>query len=349
MDEHVQHDPQHEHHAGAPQGHDPHAAHDGQVPQRRRLGRGLNALLGGDDDAAHAAPAPAATDGELQYVELDRIDRNPFQPRRDFGEESLAELTTSIRTRGVLQPILVRPSGDRFQIVAGERRWLAARQAGLTNIPCRIMPLEDRETTEAAIEENLKRQDLNALEKAQAFKDYVARYACTIDELAKKLGMQRSTVSNFIRLLDLPESVRELLRRDKLSFGHARALLPLQQEADQLALAERVQGENLSVRAVEQAVKEILRRDAGVSVPFAAGEGQSPTASGDGSGAEGANAAPVPTNHVLSLQDQLRDLLGAKVEIVLKGKEAGRVVIHFGSNDEFERILRTLRRHAEAA
>ncbi|HUG94334.1 MAG TPA: ParB/RepB/Spo0J family partition protein [Planctomycetaceae bacterium] len=319
---------------------------------KRRLGRGLNALLGGGEEAAIPAGQSEAgqpetgesADAGLAFVEIaiDAIDRNPFQPRRDFDEASLAELADSIRQHGVLQPLIVRAQGEQFQLIAGERRWLAARQAGLERVPCRVLELEDRQVCEVAIEENLKRKDLNVLEKAQAFREYIDRFQSSIEELAGRLSLNRSTVSNYLRLLDLCEPVKDALSADRISSGHARSLLPLG-EADQVTLCRRIETESLSVRATEQIVRELIESrsespdagcDAPDTIPFEPPQEHAP---GTGHGS---------TAHVVSLQEQLRSLLGLRVEIHVRGKEAGRVVIPFGSNDEFERIVGHLRRAA---
>ncbi len=224
---------------------------------RRRLGRGLDALIGGfggnpgaGDTASgetfaqdpQTAARVSADDSEAQLVSIDAIRRNPFQPRNDFDEKSLAELTESIRKHGVLQPVTVRRIDDGYQLIMGERRLLASRQAGLTNIPCWIRDFEDRQVAEAALEENLKRKDLNVLEKAQAYQDYVNRFGCTIGELAKRLSMDRSSVSNTLRLLDLPDKLKQLLVEEKITAGHAKALLPLE-HAHQLAVCDRILAE----------------------------------------------------------------------------------------------------------
>ncbi len=320
----------------------------GKPPQKRRLGRGLDALLGGmssQPDEASAvvdppsaksevadAPSNAASEnGERCFISVESIKRNPFQPRSDFDEGSLDELAASIRTHGVLQPILVRQLDEGFQLIAGERRWLASKKVGLTEIPCRIMELDNRQVSEAAIEENLKRKDLNVLEKAQAFQDYVDRFGCTIEELGKRLSMDRSTVSNMLRLLELPAPVKKLLLEEKISGGHAKAMLPLE-EADQIAVCERVTAEGLSVRKTEQAVRAILRGEKPDTIPISKGKAAKP--------------APEKTSHVASLEQQFRDLLGLKVEVKLKNDSAGQVVISFSSNDDFDRITRLLRKAA---
>ncbi len=312
---------------------------ENQVQNRKRLGRGLSSLLGSDDDPTLASSA--ATDsstvtspGELRHVPIGAIERNPFQPRKDFEDSALRELSDSIQQHGVLQPLLVRalPNGG-WQLIAGERRWLAAQKAGLATVPCRVLALEDQQVSEVALEENLKRKDLNVLEKAQAFADYLERFGCSIEGLSRQLSLDRSTISNMLRLLELPDAVKQSLRSDKISAGHARTLLSLP-EADQLALCRRVESESLSVRATESAVRELLAAphpDGEIVVFDTVAKTKS---------------KPGPTQHVLSLQGQLRDLLGVPVVIKLKGKESGQIVITFGSNDDFERVLRVLRRAA---
>jgi ParB family chromosome partitioning protein len=312
---------------------DDHGTHQAAADKsnlKRRLGRGLNALLGSSEDevssAESAAPvtlvSPSADEISIELIEV-----NPFQPRRDFDPEAINELAASIRRHGVLQPLLVRSHGEGYQIVAGERRWRAAQQAGLELIPCRVVELEDQQVCEAAIEENLKRQDLNVLEKAEAFRDYLERFGGTIEDLARQLSMNRSTISNMLRLLELPEIVQDAVRKDRISAGHARALLPLAEDA-RIELAKQIEASNLSVRKTEEAVRQILKSGL-------------PT----DQSAEPAGSAqkPEPSAHVVSLQDHLREQLAAKVDIRLKKQDSGQIVIHFGSNDDFERIIGRLR------
>lgn len=318
------------------QAHDHQSGDERTVPMRR-LGRGLSALLGGGDDEAPGADGPQGEPEvagiETGHIHLELIERNPFQPRKDFDEETLAELTESVKRHGVLQPVLVRPHNGSYQLIAGERRLLASKRAGLDTIPCRVLELEDKQVCAVAIEENLKRKDLNVLEKAQAFKDYLERFNSTVEELAETLGMSRSTVSNFIRMLELAEPVKAALREDKISAGHARALITLSHE-EQVELCQKAAKQGMTVRDVEQAVRETQGR---ATVPFPTPEGEPQPAA-----AEPAAANHV-TNHILSIAQQLRDHLGAKVEIKLKGKEKGRIVIDFDTNAEFERIVNHLR------
>lgn len=226
---------------------------DERVQIRRRLGRGLNALLG-DDLAATDMPVstssgkPTDPQGELRQMPVNAIERNPYQPRTEFESSTLRELSDSIQQHGVLQPLLVRalPNGG-WQLIAGERRLIAAKQAGLATVPCRVLQLEEQQVCEVALEENLKRKDLNVLEKAQAFANYLQQFGRTIEELSKQLSLDRSTVSNLLRLLDLAEPVKDSLRADKISGGHARALLSLPADKQEI-LCQRIESESLSVR-----------------------------------------------------------------------------------------------------
>lgn len=304
---------------------------------KRRLGRGLNALLGSGDPEAIEESDPLSimrdkdeADAHSDEIALELIETNPYQPRKDFDEDGLEELADSIRQHGVLQPLLVRALGDGYQLIAGERRWRAAQRAQLTTVPCRVMKMDDRGACEAAIEENLKRRDLNVLEKAEAFREYLDHFESTIEELAQHLSMNRSTVSNILRLLDLAEPVRNAVKANLISGGHARALLALPIE-QQGAICQLIQSEQWSVRKTEQAVREILNPE---PTPQPSAERTTP------------KPKLKPSNHVVSLQDQLRERLGVKVEIALKTKDSGKVVLHFASNDDFERLMRSLREAA---
>ena len=316
----------------------------GQPFLKRRLGRGLSALLGSGDSEMPDQPAilplhptagpPAPGSDEIS---LELIERNPLQPRREFDQAAIDELAESFRRHGVLQPLVVRPRPEGgYMIVAGERRWRAAQQAGLETVPCRVIEFSDRQATEAALEENLKREDLNVLEKAAAFRDYLARFGGTIEDLARQLSMSRANVSNLMRLLELPEPVQELLRSDRITAGHARALLPLSPE-QQVLLSKQIETEQLSVRRTEEIVRELLKAAAATDASTASADESStvPTA---------ADAVPEPTNHVLSLQNTLRELLGAKIEIRQKKNQSGQIVIHFADTQDFERIFGNLRK-----
>jgi ParB family chromosome partitioning protein len=315
----------------------------GQGFVRRRLGRGLSALLGSGPNEASMGASSAASMSELpgaahesNQIHVELIERNPFQPRKDFESESLEELVESIRQHGILQPLLVRPSGAQYQLIAGERRLMAAKKAGLETVPCRVLELEDQAMCEAALEENLKRRDLNVLEKAQAFKEYMERFAASVDDVARQLSMSRSSVCNLLRLLDLTDFVKQALLSERVTFGHARAILSLSHD-DQIALCQRIEKESLSVRDTEAAVREILQSQQ---------EPQAETIPFTGATAAAKPSAPTATAHVRSLEENLQQILGVAVQIKLGGKEKGKIVVPFANNDEFERILRQLRRAA---
>ena len=303
---------------------------------RRRLGRGLSSLLGSLADGPallEAGHALASSSGEFTLIDEAAVSRNPYQPRKEFDEAALAEMVESISHHGILQPLLVRPVEGGYQLIAGERRLLAARKAGLVKIPCRIVELDDRGACEVAIIENVQRTDLNDLEKAQAFQDYLDKFGGTIEELAARLGKNRSTVSNCLRLLELPDVVKIALQSGRISAGHARALLPLDEEADQITLCRRIESEKLSVRQIEEIIREKTRDAAPAdTVPF------------DPGAAKQESTPALHGNHVRELERQLRELLGTKVDIRLKGRESGRMIVHFATNDEFERIVGFLRK-----
>lgn len=295
---------------------------------RKRLGRGLSALLG-NNSSGGSHDSSAFSTSQQDQIHIDLIERNPFQPRQEFEAQALKELSDSIKQQGVLQPILVRPFEDRYQLIAGERRLLASKQAGLETIPCRVFEVDDRTVCEIAIDENMKREDLNVLEKAQAFRDYLERFQCSVEDLAARLSLDRSTVSNMIRLLDLSHDARLALLENKITAGHARAMLALD-EPGQQSVCQTIVKDGLSVRATERLVKEIQNSDAP--------EGVIPMT--------GKKPLPEKSNHVQSLEQQLQEHFGVKVNIRLKSASAGQVVLHFGNNDEFERIVQTLRRVA---
>lgn len=312
------------------------SAPEDKGPVRRRLGRGLNALLGGTvpDTPSNEPQADAeAAQTPASEISVELIERNPFQPRKDFDKDSLLELAESLMTHGVLQPLLVRPHNGGYQLIAGERRWLAAKEAGMETVPCRILELEDKNVCEVALVENLQRKDLSDLEKAKAFQEYLDRFGGTANDLAKQLGMNRSTVANFIRLLALPDAVKKALNSGRISNGHARALLSLE-ERDQIELCKLIQRDSLSVRKTEEAVKKLLGRDEVPpdTIPFEPKQEETQPADNGGK-----------SNHIISLEGQLRECLGAKVEIKVTGKDTGKITVEFNNNAEFERLVKALR------
>jgi len=270
------------------------------------------------------------------------IDPNPWQPRSQLHDADLAELANSLREHGLVQPIVVRATGDRFQLIAGQRRLAAARRLGWGKVLVRVLEVDDRQMSEIAIVENLQRRDLDALEKAASFKQYLATWNCTQEELAKRLSIDRSTVANLIRLLELPEGVQKRLRDGAISMGHARALLPLGDEHEQERLAGRIVSEGLSVRAIETEIQEILRAEE--AADEGEGEGE-PIARIDGpeTAVKGPRKPGRPatrrSSQIVAVENQLRRALGTKVVVHANSKGAGRIVIPFGSLDEFQRLL----------
>lgn len=295
---------------------------------KRRLGRGLEALLGRDEGGYEAGTVDS---GEQTFVAVDLIDPNPFQPRRQFDPAEIAALADSLRQHGMIQPVLLRAVGDRYQLIAGERRLRAAVEAQLHEIPVRVMDLDDQRVSELAMVENLQREDLNALEKAAAFRDYLARYGGTQEELASRLGLDRSTVSNLMRLLDLPDEVQDAVRSKRITQGHARALLGLPDADAQRGACQRVISEGLSVRQTEALVAT------GEPTPARTRSIRQDPAHPRGTPAGG--KAP----HVLELEKHLHTRFGTPVLIKVRGKERGQIIIDFNTQDEFERVTSLIR------
>jgi ParB family chromosome partitioning protein len=225
------------------------------VNSSKRLGRGLDALF-----ASESTQATLLGDREVHMLRPDQIVPSPLQPRRRFDEAALATLSESIRKHGILEPIIVRPRDGQFEIVAGERRFQAAVQVGLEQVPVTVRDLDDRTTMEVALSENLEREDLSPIEVALSFSDYLTKFGTTQDELAQRLGKDRSTVANLIRLLDLPEAARTALDNRTITAGHARALLPVKDQRQLGAVLEDVVRRQLSVRQTEALVRHLLTR-----------------------------------------------------------------------------------------
>ena len=328
---------------------------DDVVAKERRLGRGLAALLGEsresptetesspdftlEQTAVQTLPEPpiskvaskpaspdhanGSSEKSLLMLGVHDIDNNPYQPRREFSETEIVSLAESLKEHDMLQPVLVRRVGERWQLISGERRLRAAIRAGWTKVPASVRTADDRLVAELAIVENLQRKDLNPIEKALSFRRYLDEHESTQEELAKRLKIDRSTIANLLRLLELPQTVQTELAQGKITNGHARAILPLGDEDDQIAFSKRIQDEGLSVRDTERIVGETLALEderMGITPP------------------KPRKKTRTKSSHIASLEQKIRIALGTKVEIKQTGRGRGQLVIHFRGNDEFERL-----------
>jgi ParB family chromosome partitioning protein len=293
--------------------------------RRPGLGRGLDALLGGDVEVKPVAPKPADSRAEgLRQVPVELLQRGPFQPRQDMDPEALEDLSRSIKAQGLVQPIVARPlpgappGGEtRYEIIAGERRWRAAQMAGLATVPVVVRQIPDSAVIAQALIENIQREDLNPLEEAQAIQRLLNEFQLTHQEAADAIGRSRTAVTNLLRLLDLGEQARTLLRTGQLEMGHARALLGITDARMQGEVAALVAKKGLSVRETERLVKRVLA-----------------------GGAPGArHEAPPEDPDIRRLADDLSERLGARVAIEHGQKGRGRLVVTYNSVDELEGII----------
>lgn len=281
--------------------------------KRKVLGRGLSVLLPDTGDHAEGQR------GGMIEVPIEKI-KPVEQPRKAFPEKGILELADSIKRQGVLQPLLVRKAGDGYFLIAGERRWRAAKTAGLKTVPVVIKDAEESRAFELALVENLQRQDLNPIEEAEAYRRLIQDYGHTQETVAKSVGKDRSTVTNELRLLKLPESVKSMVARDELSSGHARALLALNDSAMILALAKKTVEEGLSVRSVEHLVRKAVGNS---------------DAKKDG----GSTDRDVRSAAVRDLEERLQRSLGARVLLKDRGRGRGRIEISYSNLDELDRLL----------
>jgi len=290
------------------------------VERRSGLGKGLAALI--------PAEAPGGLPATLQDLPVATIEPNPNQPRAHFDEDSLADLAASIRELGVLQPVLVRAAEPgRYRLIAGERRWRAARRAGLDTIPAIVRETDELGSIEQALVENLHRQDLTALEEAAAYQQLIEDFELTHDEVATRVGKSRVAVTNTLRLLQLPPTIQHLLADGRLSAGHARALLGTPDRGFQETLARRAVAEHLSVRAVEEAVRAHVSgadRVEGVAGPTST----SPV-----------SRQPLRPPGLLELEELLSDYLDTRVSVTM-GTGRGKLVVEFATLEDLERIYR---------
>jgi ParB family chromosome partitioning protein len=283
---------------------------------RKALGRGLSALISSRApakiDAVAEPVAPANSDG-LTRVRIDRIDANPIQPRTVFQPERLHELADSIKEHGLIQPLVVRPRGERFQLVAGERRWRAARMAGLADVPVVVQAIPDDRLLEITLVENIQREDLNPLEIAHAFDRLAHDLGLSHEDIARRTGKDRSTITNMLRLLRLPRDVQELVAEHRLSMGHARAILGLPTEELQRQVAEKTTSQGLSVRQVERLVQRMT------------------------TSREPKSTEDVDPNVKAALAE-LERVLGTRVRIIGKQDQRGRIEIDYYSGEDLHRI-----------
>lgn len=313
----------------------------------RRLGRGLSSLIqptepvrvdtvqtNTEQTGSSAAPAdaatPAAPDGAavggsgglVRWVRIDRIEPSPFQPRHHFDDKALQQLAASITRSGLMQPIIVRPTSKGFELVAGERRWRAAELAGLSEVPAVVRELSDEEAAEWALVENLQREELNPIERAHGLKSLADRFGVSHAALGERLGLDRSTVANLIRLTELESEIQEHVATGKISMGHARALLGVTTPAARLALAKRAIAGAWSVRQIEEAVRKTTHHEAPVP---ATTKGELPN-----------QRAAV----IADLERRLSAHLGTKATVTMRGRgNRGRLVIEFYSLEEFEGLM----------
>jgi ParB family transcriptional regulator, chromosome partitioning protein len=295
------------------------------------LGRGLGALLGGMISAPKAGPSgpplsPEAPSGEtVQMVPLDRIRPSPFQPRKEFSPEGLQELADSIKSQGIMQPLLVREREGLLELIAGERRWRAAQLAGLAAVPVLCREADDATALELILVENLQREDLNPIEEATGYRQLIDQFGLTQDQAAAKVGKSRVAVANSLRLLNLPPQVQGWVKDGQLSAGHAKVILGLASAEHQTHAAQRALAQSLTVRQTEELVSNWQSRPAA-----AAGSPTAPPA-----------AVPLRDAHVVALETKLRERLGTKVSLRYRqGK--GAMEIRFFSDDDLERILELL-------
>ncbi|MDX2154742.1 MAG: ParB/RepB/Spo0J family partition protein [Bryobacteraceae bacterium] len=289
--------------------------------QRKALGKGLNALL-----PARPTPAPVSAPvtsqqeerGTVRFVSIDEIEPNPLQPRSVFQPERLHELSQSIVANGIIQPLIVLRREGRFQLVAGERRWRAARMAGLTEVPVVIQDFVDDRLLEIALIENIQREDLNPIEVAHAYDRLAREHKLSHEEIGRRTGKDRTSVTNMLRLLKLPSEVQLLLAEHRLSMGHARALLGLPTPELQIQVAEKASAEGLSVRQVERLVQKMVETRETRTPDEAEGQAQDP--------------------NVKAAVEELERALGTRVRIVEKGPQRGRIEIEYYSQDELQRL-----------
>jgi len=283
------------------------------IDKKKVLGRGLDSLL------PSSRPTAAPTGDTVREIPVGQIDRNPYQTRTRIDEAALNELAESIKASGVVQPITLRPgTNGRFQLIAGERRWLASQRAGKATVPAIVRQVSNEQAMEITIIENLQREDLNAMEQARAYERLGREFGLTQEQMAQRTGKERSSVANFLRLLKLPPAVQEMVESDKLSFGHAKALMGLDSPEAMVKLAQRAAALSFSVRQVESAVQNLMSPEPKPEKP----------------------ERKVDPN-VREAQKELERALGVRVQIDDK-KGKGKIVIQYTSLEDFDRVVTAL-------
>lgn len=282
---------------------------------RKVLGRGLSALLGEE--------IGKTSEAEFLEIDLDLIEPNAKQPRTRFVDESLEDLAQSIRINGVVQPIVVRRKGSKFELVAGERRWRASQKAGLQKIPAIVKNVHDDKLLELALIENIQRQDLNAIEEAKAYKNLIETVGLTQEMIAERVGKNRTVITTFLRLLKLPKDIQELLEEEKITAGHARALLMTEDASSQRSIAKKIIELSLSVRETEKAVKRFGKLDS--------------------KDAEKEKASKTNNANIKAAEIKLRRSLSTQVQIIPDGKgTGGKIEIEYYSESDLDRIYQLL-------
>jgi ParB family transcriptional regulator, chromosome partitioning protein len=295
------------------------------------LGRGLGALLGGagstdrpaENNLSQASPPPAAAEGgeQVRRAPVARVRPCPLQPRKNFSQESLQELADSIKEQGIVQPLIVRPQGDGYEIIAGERRWRAAQMAGLTEVPVIVRQADDRAVLEMALIENLQRENLNAIEEAQGYAQLIGQFQLTQEQAALKVGKSRAVVANALRLLKLTPPLQTFVRDGRLSVGHAKVILGLALPEEQELAAERVLKKSLNVRQTEELVGALQKT------------------TGEKNGQSARPVLPSQDAHVAAVQNKIQERFGTKAAVRYH-QGRGVIEIKFFSDDDLERILK---------
>jgi len=307
------------------------------VTRKKRLGRGLESLLNSTieqsteavavvDEYVGSSSSPPPRESvhdqgqpaDTVHLSVYEIENNPFQPRRVFSESEIVSLSESLKEHDLMQPIVVRIVDGRYQLISGERRLRAAIKANWQTIPARIRDADDRLVSELAIVENLQRKDLNPIEKALSFRRYIDEHNCTQEDLAGRLKIDRSTIANLMRLLELPDPIQEALQTGQISAGHARALLPLGDEQIQIDFCDQIISQGMSVRAIERAVADRITAE---------------------------RKRRTLDSQIASLQQEMKQALGTKIQIKQGTRQKGQIIVHYSNHAEFERLHEILMGH----